>query len=342
MAVTVHTTYKNWQPVRHSVIKNSTLASTIHEKGYAVIPFLDEKALLLIKNLYASEHKLKNEDGAMFYGLYSKDIAYRRRVHESIASIVKPFLDQQFTAYKNVVNTYITKISGPKSEFSVHQDTTALDEFKFSPLSVWIPLQDITPQNGALAVIEKTHWFFSPYRSISFPFPFARITNTLKKYLVPVYLKAGEALVFDPRIVHNSLPNTSGTDRVVALCGVFPEQAELITCFKEKNPGSPIEFLKHSDSYLLNNTNFYYDCFARPLHATVIGTETQDFPEMDSATFEELCGINTISGPGIVEQLAPLNSNFIAEPNGINHHEPVLTHQNQTVSVWKRLKSVFS
>lgn len=343
--VTVKTTntYKNWRPVFHSVIKDKTLAGTIHEKGYAVIPFLTKDQLNAIKQLYRAEHSLTMKEGGMFYSLYSKDLEYRKRIHEAIQDVLSPTLKQHFQDYKNIVNTFITKASGPESEFYVHQDTTALDEYRYSPLSVWIPLQDITPENGALAVIEKTHHFFSPYRGISFPSPFQKINSTLKDYLKPVYLKAGEAIVFDPRIIHNSMKNMSGQDRLVALCGIFPQQAEFITCYKEPGDDRKIERIRQDDTFILENDNFFYDCHSRPKTGKVIETVENDFPEMTAEKFTELCRMNLIDKVNSIADLSVTQCHFVAEPNGINRVDTcgnTVSHTSKTV--WQKLKAVFN
>ena len=342
MAVQTLSNYKNWKPVLHSVIKDKSLAEEIHEKGFAVRPFLNNSQLDEIRGFYEKEHQLQIKDGGMFYSLYSKDLEYRKRVHETINGILKNTLDEHFSGYKNIVNTFITKASGPQSEFYVHQDTTALDEFKYSPLSVWIPLQDITPDNGALGVIEKTHWFFSPYRGITIPSPFQKINNTLKEYLNPIYLKAGEAIIFDSRIVHNSLQNISGSDRLVALCGIFPKEAEFITCFKEPLPESKIEIIKQDDAYILENESFYYDCHTRPAKGELINKVENDFPEMDSVTFEKLCEINSIPKINALENIANTHCQFIAEPTGINFTQETATHkEKEPATVFQKLKNVF-
>lgn len=333
--------YKKWTPIKHSVIKDDAMANEIHTKGYVVIPFLNGEQLQAAKVLYEQEHSFDIKNGGMFYSLYSKDISYRKRVHETLNNLFNPILQEHFKNYKNIVNTFITKASGPDSEFYVHQDTTALDEFKHSPLSIWIPLQDITPDNGALGVIEKTHWFFSPYRGISFKSPFQAINSNLKSYLKPIYLKAGEAIVFDPRIVHNSMPNTSGNDRIVALCGVFPKEAEFITCFKEPENGRKIELIKHNDTYILENKSFFYDCHSRPKTGNTIQEVEDDFPEMNIETFETLCELNDIPKLNIIENKERGHCEFIAEPNGINLDSTHVVTIKNTKSVWDKIKTVF-
>jgi len=346
MRVKILEPYKHWKPVKHSVIKNDALAEQIHESGYAVIPFLDETQLQAVSAFYEQEHALQIEDGGMFYSLYSKDLAYRKRVHETLGEIFRPLLEEHFRDYKNIVNTFITKAPGPASEFYVHQDTTALDEYRYSPLSIWIPLQDITPDNGALGVIEKTHWFFSPYRGISFAQPFQEINDTVRAYLKPVYLKAGEALVFDPRVVHHSMPNSSGANRLVALCGIFPAEAEFITCFKNTEPGSKIELLKQEDTFILENDSFFYDCHKRPKTGQKVGEVEHDFPEMSRERFEELCALNGIPRPELIGAASALRCRMIAEPDGVNLTESCEAMAPETAApkektVWQKLKAVF-
>jgi hypothetical protein len=340
MPVKTLTTYKNWKPILHSVIKDGSLANIIHEKGYAVIPFLNQNQLTEIRNLYKQEHSLDIKNGGMFYSLYSKDLAYRKRIHEVIGAILKPILDENLVNYKNIVNTFITKASGPESEFYVHQDTTAMDEFNYSPLSIWIPLQDITSENGALGVIEKSHWFFSPYRGISFPSPFQKINSYIRAYLNPIYLKAGEAIVFDSRIVHHSMPNISGSDRLVALCGIFPIEAEFISCYKDPAPLSNIEIIKQDDSYILENENFYYNCHDRPVGGTIIGSVENDFPDMDIEKFEKLCELNSINKTNILKESTNIQCQFIAEPNGVNLNIEKNTNKTEPISMWQKIKTV--
>ncbi len=333
--------YKGWKPLLHSVFKSTAQASAIHKNGYMVIPFLNQEEISILTDFYNQEHNIEAEKGGMFYSLYSKDLDYRQRVHSKIAELVKPKLDLLFKDYKNIVNTFITKKPGPASEFYVHQDTTALDEFEHSPLSIWIPLQDMTSDNGAMAVVEKSHWFFSPYRSISFKQPFAAINNTLRQYLKPIYMKAGEALVFDPRVVHNSMPNLSDKDRLVVLCGVFPQNAEFITCFKESEPGSKIELILHDDVFILRNENFYYNCHERPKTGVTIGTVDDEFADMSAETFEELCRINNIRKQNEPVRASDYACEMIPEPDNTNLTRLSETPARKRGGIWHKVKAIF-
>lgn len=310
----IQNTYTYWKPKQHSVFKDVVLTQQLHNIGYVVKPFLSLEQINALKKLYVDEHNIQMENGGMFYSLYSRDLEYRKRIHNRIAEIVSPSFAQYFKDYKNIVNIFITKASGTESEFYLHQDSTALNEFEHSALSIWIPLQDITEKNGALTIIEKTHSFFSPYRGITIKPPFQNIQSTLKKYLKPVCLKAGEAIFFDSRLIHNSLPNHSGEDRLVVLCGIFPKDAKFITCYKGPNEKSKIELIEQQDNFILENETFYHDCHSRPKTGIVISEVENEFPEMDSITFIELCEKNGIKQQQIVNVLSNTQCHFESEP----------------------------
>lgn len=323
MPVKTQNNFLNWKPVENSVIQNEELRATIYKEGYELLPFLDAEAIRKLKGIYKEEHQFEVKDGGMFYSLYSRDKEYRKRVHESIAEILTPLLEQHFTGYKNVINFFITKLPGASSEFYLHQDATGLDEFNYSPLSLWIPLDDINSENGALTLIEKTHWFFSPFRGVSIPFPFKKINETIKKYLKPIYMKAGEALLFDNRVVHTSMKNSSDKERIAIICGIFPKEANFRSCYRGNEVDSLIEISEHGDDYLLEYDHFFYNCTDRPKTGKLVKIIDEQFPEMTAEEFEELCKLNEIPERNVVISADPttVNCQMIAEPDGINRFE---------------------
>ena len=261
----------SWKPLPHKIVKNNDFRTDLHETGYRIAGNIGVDILSSLKNLYKKLHALKALEGGMFYSLYSNDIDYRKKVHSEIESILKPIYDNLFDDYKTVINSFIVKIPGPKSDFTLHQDSTGLDEFKYSPLSAWIPLQDTNLNNGTLCVIPKTHEFFSPYRGISFAPPFAQYETVLRKYLVPIDLKAGDILLFDNRLVHYSHLNNSNMERVVVMSGIFPSEADILSVYKDENIlNAPLEIYRQSDDFLITNTAFYENCTARPYRGEVI------------------------------------------------------------------------
>jgi hypothetical protein len=250
----------------------------------------------------------------MFYSVYSQNISIEEKVHTDIEAILKPYIETLLSDYKIMLNSFIIKSSGPQSEFCVHQDTTGLDEHVFSPVSFWIPLLQITQQNGAMCVIPQSHKLFSPYRSISFPSPYDNIQPVVRKYLKPIYMKA-ESVVFDNRLIHNSLPNISGKERVAIMSGVFPKEAKLLTCYKANNArDTKIELIEHEDDFLLTYPNFLKNCYDKPASGKTIAWVDDVFPPIDELAFEELCTNNDIKPIYFVKNEQLNDCVLISEP----------------------------
>lgn len=261
----------NWEPRLHQIVKDDRLKQELHEAGYATYGNIGQEKITKLLHLYQELHRLNAPQGGNFYSLYSDDLQYRKNVHDTIGHILYPVYDSLFENYKSVINSFIIKVPGPQSEFTLHQDSSGLDELTYSSLSLWIPLQDTDLNNGTLCVVPKSHRFFYPYRGISFASPFATYEDLMRTYLYPVQLKAGDLFMFDNRLVHYSHLNKSAANRVVVMSGLFPQQAGIESCYKDESVAdSPIEIYSQTEDFLLTNTAFFNDCTARPVRGEVV------------------------------------------------------------------------
>ncbi len=303
-----------WAPVGQSVIIDSELKAQVDEVGYAVRDWVTADQLNALKALFETEHDFREDDGGMFYSVYSQNLDYRKKIHDKINEILLPTIEKNLKDYRVVLYSFVVKAAGKKSEFHMHQDTTGVDELKYSPLNLWIPLSDVSEENGCLAVVPKSHRFFTPYRSISFPAPFDGIADVVRKYLSPIPLKAGETLVFDNRLVHNSPANLTNNTRVAIVCGILPKDATLTTCFKPTYTlGGKVEMIEHEDDYLLKHPNFLIDCQMRPDSGRSIGWRDDNYQEITSETFENLCAKYGVAKT--TEHVEPMGEcNLIGEP----------------------------
>lgn len=254
----------NWKPSEHVVIIESEMKAAIADRGFCKVDSSKWVDFEVLERVYNSTHGENRQGGGMFYSVYSQNLAYRKKVDSDLGSALKPLFDALFKDYKTVINSFIVKHSGPKSEFYLHQDSTGLNEWKHSPLSLWMPMKDAAIENGCMWVVPGSHKWFSPYRGISFPSMFDDHRELLKPYLIPIEVKKGEALIFDNRIVHLSGANLGGRPRVVVMSGIFPQDAELISVYRDEHANGPVEIYAQNEDYLTENLNFYIDCTVRP------------------------------------------------------------------------------
>ena len=81
-------------------------------------------------------------------------------------------------------------------------------------LSVWIALDDVTAENGAMRVLPGGHhqkWHHTdPVNGEEFS---NRIQDLNEEHVIACEMKAGSALFFSDDLPHSSTPNTNGKDR---------------------------------------------------------------------------------------------------------------------------------
>jgi len=84
-------------------------------------------------------------------------------------------------------------------------------------LSVWIPLDDASAENGTLTVVPGSHK--RDWRMVKMNLPSGEFGHGIEEGewkdgdVVTCNIKRGTAIVFSDRLVHGSTPNTAGKDR---------------------------------------------------------------------------------------------------------------------------------
>jgi hypothetical protein len=115
-----------------------------------------------------------------------------------------------------------------------HQHATIVDESKYRSLTMWVPLGDTTVEMGTLHVVPASHDLTHDLRPKNHVRDrFARVSRkVVARHSTPVALGAGEAVVFDDRLIHWSPPNRSSRIRTALQLELVPEEAELVMYYQ--------------------------------------------------------------------------------------------------------------
>ena len=296
----------------HTYITDATLRNEIDDRGYVVMNVLTTEELQLLRELNDEKHNL-TETG-MFYSLYSKDLVYRKEIYDRINVILHSFLEKNFKDFQVLYNIFILKAPGRESEFFVHQEPSMMDETKFSPLHIWIPLEDINEKNGAVCLAEKTHKLYAPDRGISFSSVFENIQATVQRYMQPIYMKAGEVLIFDPRMIHYSLPNFSDHTRAAVLCGLAPQEADVVIAHREPGDGQKVELIKQDIDFFLKADDLYLNCKCRPETGRFEKYSGYEPYLLTDADFDDFCQYNDIKPKDILPPFEQVECIMYGEP----------------------------
>lgn len=195
------------------------------EHGYAVLDLLTPDHVAALADLFTREHP--EEIKGFMASVHMRDGEVRQRVNEGIGSILRGPLDMAMRDYRPLGGSFIAKAKGYPEPLRPHQDWTIVEEDRFRSFNVWIPLCDVDERNGAIRVLPGSHRWLKDVRGPNTPTPWAGVQTTLWEATRVLPMKAGQALVYDHRLIHASGPNNSSQARVAAVFGVTHRFAEL-------------------------------------------------------------------------------------------------------------------
>lgn len=273
------------------VFKEDKLQKQFEEQGYVVVDYYTADEVSYLLNLYRKLHP-KDEKG-FFPSTFSKDKHYRKTADEEIRKIGERSNARYLQDYKVVCGSFIVKSPGADSVMDLHQDMTLVDESEFTGINIWCPLIDLTDNNGLLYTLPGSHRIFPTYRGASVPTIYRDVYDTVKKYSTPLYLKAGQAVIFDQSILHWSKPNLSHDVRPVTNIYFTHKDARFRICYYNKEKAADkIEVFEQDDSFMTAFEQFGENIYDRPKIGKSLGLFDYDFPLLTDQLLEEKYGFN--------------------------------------------------
>lgn len=249
-----------------------------------------------INDLLEYYHSLTN-DHITEYGFHvsidNNNPEFVKNVISKLSSIILKKLDPLFSDNQVTTASFVVKEPNPASFVPPHQDWTFTDETKFASVTTWTPLQDVTAENGALAILKGSHKLFPGFRaspSPAFQTVFGKEGVHLFPYMEIVPMKAGETLIFDNRLVHASPPNYSDTPRIAAGLGLMHKDAELSHHYliPESNPAKVSKYKIDHEFFLRYNNSRLLELYNQGKKPD-LGEPIESIPHIaESLTSEEL------------------------------------------------------
>lgn len=165
----------------------------------------------------------------------SNDIVQRKVIFDAFQQLLAPFISKYLNDYKIIQANVFNKPPGT-GYICPHQNLTTVDESKYTSVSIWIPLQDTTIENGAIFFAPGSHTKFEKYRNANIHWEPLKVLSNIEDYdMVPVPVKVGDVIVFDDSIIHGSPDNTSLEHRLVFHALAIPIETHPIYCKKKEN-----------------------------------------------------------------------------------------------------------
>jgi ectoine hydroxylase-related dioxygenase (phytanoyl-CoA dioxygenase family) len=224
-------------------------------KGYLKLPALGESEIADLRSFYQSLNLIDNKGYGFHVGMDNKDKELVSKMVNTIKSIALPKIQPYLVENQLFTASFVVKEPNPQGVVPPHQDWSFVeDEENFCSVTCWIPLQDVSIENGCIGLINGSHHFFDAFRASPSPqvgTPLKEHMFTIFPFLELVQMKAGEALIFNNKTIHASPPNTTSESRLAIGLGFTQKEASI--CHYYLKPGSQNTVLKYkidSDFFL--------------------------------------------------------------------------------------------
>jgi hypothetical protein len=238
------------------LFQNPELKAEFAEKGYLMLPLLDQSGVKTLKQLYKSLDQGGNDGFFTSMNLENNDD--RRRVDARIKELVAPKVESLLPGYRPLLGNFTIKDQRGDSDLRLHLDWSVVDERQFRAIGIWIPMEDVDEHNGALGVLEGSHAMgfsrrgsmvnFVAYSGSDAPGGFLKTVkeNYPAKLLC---LKAGTAVIYDLSLGHFSPPNQSKNLRLATNLMMIPKAAQPL--HYGKKDGKTLQVLQVDDDFFV-------------------------------------------------------------------------------------------
>ena len=267
------------------IFQNKNAQARFEAEGFVVKPFLNSNKVAELSGFAKS---FPVDIKTAFYSTsYHEDLNLKKEYHQKVYELLKGEISEVFENFDVLGSAYLFKQPGNESWMPPHQDWTVVDEKNSVSLTIWIPLQDLNESNGAIKVLPKSHKKFTQLRAPSIPFPYQENFMDLEAKMETLFLKKGEAFIFNHALVHGSSMNNSKETRIALAIGLVPKNEELFMLYRQN--GTTSKYAMPKDMFIR-----YPEVAKEPL----IGEKVDEFKtEKFEMTKEEITAEITNTNP---------------------------------------------
>lgn len=259
------------------IFKDDEHQTLFDKQGFIVLPFLTDDEVKNLDAFFDELHPELHQQG-FFSGSYSADFDYKKKASDGIVDVFAKHYEKLFVDYAPFGAAFLCKMPGKNSSLAAHQDWTIVNEEEAVALNCWVPLCDITMENGPIMILPGTQYANSKaLRAPTVPFFFSGNEDIIHSQLEPMIVKAGTVVILNQSVIHFSPDNTTGAIRKAITAGVKSAGAQMVFHYKVPDKNE-LEIFEEDDDFLISFDNFFEDIFQRPKNGKSVGFKPYELP----------------------------------------------------------------
>lgn len=199
----------------------------VHERGYTVVPFLSHGDVVELRHRF--DALAVPPDHSFFTSCNDLPRAAAGALDDELRRRMADRVEQLLPGYRTFLASFISKGAGAGGMLEYHQDLTYTDERTDRAVLVWAPLVPTRQGAGALRVVPGSHlWSHGIRPGSRGAQPTAGLQDGFAAASTLLEVEPGQAVVYDPALVHGSEANTVPLVRPVLGLATAPVGATLV------------------------------------------------------------------------------------------------------------------
>lgn len=266
-----HNRAADYEHKETEILLDTQLEKQINKDGFAVIDFLSASEIEPLKTAFNSFFPDRNLFTGSFSSMSALDNEQRKKAHEAIQSIIQPRLEKFFKDFECPVSLFYSRRPDNQHKLDWHSDPAFNFNEHLVPIyGIWCPLQAVNESCGGLKLIPKSHRIV-PKLNLSFVkwnWPLEQQRTRLDNFGKGFELHAGQALIYDTRMIHSSNPNTCDFERDNIVMRIMPKHSTFFKFIREDQKGGYL--------YKVNADHFFTES-AKNHEVTPENIQTTDY-----------------------------------------------------------------
>lgn len=219
----------------------------LQKNGFIQVKLLDNDAINTLNGI--CDEIFNNTRSGFYSSSHFLDLTKSKEVNTILHQLILEKINTILPNIQLLGGTLATKKQN-QDVLEIHQDWQIVDESQYNSYNIWMPLCDTNKTNGTLGLIPGSHKWNNYIRGFNIENPYSKFTKFLMQYSYEPNLQAGEAIIYNHKLLHFSRPNYSNIPRNVAIIGAKDKEANLIVSIGRDN---------YIDTYSTTEDDFY--CF---------------------------------------------------------------------------------
>lgn len=239
-----------------SIISDENLEAKVNKKGYEIIEFLDKKAIEKLKKKFNEFFPDRSSFEGAYSGMNDLSLDKRREMYLYIKHVISPYLDKFFRNHYLPIASFYSRKPDKQYFLDWHSDPSFIfNEHLEGIYGIWCPLIDVFKNSGTLKLVPKSHRLLN---KLHFAYKTAKWSLEGKRKLLDRYgksfdLKAGQALLFDGRMIHSSEPNYSDFDRDNIVMRINHNKSDYFSMQTDSNKAKKGNIYSQGKDYFFTN-----------------------------------------------------------------------------------------